>query len=122
MNLLLNAAQAIEGRGQVFIDTWSNETHGFVSIRDEGRGMRPEELEHVFDPGVTTKGVGVGVGLGLSISYSVILRHHGELRVESAPGRGSTFTVVLPRDLERRLAAGGNAPLDQPVASVRRPR
>lgn len=121
MNLLLNAAQAIEGSGDVYVDTWSDDAHAFVTIRDTGRGMPQDVIAQVFDPGMTTKGVGVGVGLGLSISYGVILRHHGELRVESTPGAGSKFTVVLPLDLEQRLSDGDDVPLSQPVASVRRP-
>mgnify|MGYP002063883870 CR=1 FL=1 len=74
-----------------------------VAISDTGAGMRPETVARIFDPGFTTKGVGVGTGLGLSICYRIMQDHHGEIRVQSAPGEGSTFTVVLPLDLDKIL-------------------
>jgi signal transduction histidine kinase len=96
MNLFINAAQAIEKDGVVRIKTFSHGTHAYVKITDTGKGIPPENLSKIFDPGFTTKGVGVGTGLGLSISYNIIRKHKGEIRVESQVGKGTEFTLKLP--------------------------
>ena len=101
LNLLTNAVQAIEHDGQVTIETRYDPDRNevTVAVRDDGRGIAPERLEHIFEPGYTTKkGVGVGLGLGLSIAYRVAREHGGRIAVQSEPGAGSTFTVTLPRD------------------------
>ena len=103
LNLLVNARQAIEGPGEIFIKTEVVDGNAHVAIRDSGKGIPPENIERVFDPGFTTKGVKVGTGLGLSICYRIIKEHRGEIRVDSEPGKGATFTVVLPMDLDRQL-------------------
>jgi signal transduction histidine kinase len=66
-------------------------------------GISPEDLKNIFDPGFTTKGVGVGTGLGLSICYQIVQEHKGEIRVESEKGKGTTFTVILPMNLDKIL-------------------
>jgi len=97
MNLLVNAAQAIgDVRGEVRIETRGDGQTVSASISDTGNGIAPEHLSKVFDPFFTTKPVGDGTGLGLSISHGIVLRHRGTLSVESALGRGATFTVSLP--------------------------
>jgi two-component system NtrC family sensor kinase len=96
MNLLVNAAQAIDGKGTVAVRTFVDGEYACVQIADTGRGIAPEHLERIFDPGFTTKGVGVGTGLGLSISYNIVQQHDGEILVDSAPGKGTTFTIRLP--------------------------
>lgn len=96
LNLLYNACQAIEGEGTLSIGTRVVGEEIHVEIRDSGVGISKENLEKVFDPGFTTKGVGVGTGLGLSICYQIIQDHKGRIDVVSEPGRGSAFTVVLP--------------------------
>ena len=96
MNLLVNAAQAIDGKGTITIRTFAEGERACVQIADTGKGIAPEHIERVFDPGFTTKGVGVGTGLGLSISYNIVQQHDGEIRVDSGPGKGTTFTVWLP--------------------------
>ena len=96
MNLFVNAAQAIEEDGVIRIKTFSDGTCAYVKITDTGKGIPPENLSKIFDPGFTTKGVRVGTGLGLSISYNIIQKHKGEIRVESQVGRGTEFTLKLP--------------------------
>ena len=81
MNLFVNAAQAIEKEGVIRIKTFSDGSHAYVKISDTGKGIPPENLPRIFDPGFTTKGVGVGTGLGLSISYNIIQKHKGEIKV-----------------------------------------
>ena len=98
MNLLANAAQAIgEAEGNVLIKTRCEGRTVLVSISDTGPGMWPEQLKKIFDPFFTTKPVGEGTGLGLSISHGIIERHGGRIKVESAPGQGTTFTIFFAR-------------------------
>jgi signal transduction histidine kinase len=96
MNMLVNAAQAIEGQGTVLVESWSEKGFVCVRISDDGRGIAADDLGRIFDPGFTTKGVGVGTGLGLSISYRIIAEHGGEIVAGAASGGGATFTVRLP--------------------------
>jgi PAS domain S-box-containing protein len=96
MNLLLNAAQAIEPRGDIHITTRKEGSEAVVWIRDTGRGMSPETLERLFTPFFTTKPAGEGTGLGLSICYAIISRHKGRIQVDSELGKGTTFVVRLP--------------------------
>ncbi len=96
MNLLVNAAQAIEGNGTVWIRTHAEGSDALVEIEDDGAGIRPEDLPRVFDPGFTTKGRRIGTGLGLSIVHQIITEHGGTIRVESRWGEGTTFAIRLP--------------------------
>lgn len=96
MNILSNAAQAIDGNGEIEITTKKVKETVEVIIKDTGKGMSKATLEKIFDPFFTTKGTGQGTGLGMSISYGVIQKHGGEILVESDLGKGSQFTVVLP--------------------------
>ncbi len=100
LNLLNNARQAIRGKGEIGIRTAVRDDRVQISVSDNGAGIAPENLRKIFDPGFTTKGVGVGTGLGLSICYQILRDHRGEILVESELGKGSTFTVVLPMDLD----------------------
>jgi len=97
MNLLVNASHAIETQGTVTIRT---RPHGgdsvCVEIADTGKGIAPEHLNRIFEPFFTTKPVGKGTGLGLSLSYNIVQRHHGRIEVDSQPGQGTTFRVILP--------------------------
>ncbi len=96
MNLLVNAAQAIEKQGKIRIRTWNENGSILVSIADTGSGIPPEVRNRIFDPFFTTKDVGKGTGLGLSISYDIVKNHDGEINLDSEVGKGSTFTVRLP--------------------------
>lgn len=96
MNLLLNAAQAIEGYGQIDVCTWSDETSIFISIADTGSGIPADHLQRIFEPFFTTKEVGKGTGLGLSITYDIVKRHGGDISAESELGKGTKFTIKLP--------------------------
>ncbi len=97
MNVLSNAAQAIESEGEIHISTAKlSGDRVEVSIRDTGKGMNKATLEKIFDPFFTTKGLGSGTGLGLSISYGVIQKHGGDIQVTSEPGKGTEFKIILP--------------------------
>ena len=96
LNLLVNAAQAIETRGKITIRTGQKGDRVWVEVSDTGKGIPPENIPHLFEPFFTTKPVGQGTGLGLSVSYSIVERHHGEIEVHSEVGKGSTFRVWLP--------------------------
>ena len=96
MNLLVNAIQAIEGEGTIRIETSADSEYVYVKISDTGKGILPENIDQIFDPGFTTRGSGVGTGLGLSTSYNIVQKHEGEIEVESEVGKGSTFTVRIP--------------------------
>lgn len=97
MNLLINAAQAMENGGVLRIETGKNKknTNVLVKISDTGCGISEENLAKIFDPFFSTKGH-QGTGLGLSVSYGIIENHGGTIEVESRPGQGSTFTITLP--------------------------
>ncbi|HBY95272.1 MAG: PAS domain S-box protein [Ardenticatenaceae bacterium] len=97
-NLILNACNAMPQGGTLRVETQVTKG-GLVEIRfcDTGRGIAPEHLPKIFDPFFTTMPVGKGTGLGLSISYSIIQQHQGTIEVESEVGKGTTFTVRLPR-------------------------
>lgn len=96
MNILLNAIQAIEGKGKIWISTKTLNGSVEVTIKDSGKGIPEDIKSKVFDPFFTTKPVGKGTGLGLSISYNIIKNHNGEIAVESEPGKGTAFHIKLP--------------------------
>ena len=96
LNLLTNAADAITDRGDIVLHTREEQGNVIVSISDTGMGIPADVLPKVRDPFFTTKEVGQGTGLGLSIVDRIVTAHKGALKVESAPGRGTTITVVLP--------------------------
>jgi two-component system, NtrC family, sensor kinase len=96
MNILVNAAQAIESRGSILVKTWSDNGKIYVLISDTGCGMPKEVLKKIFEPFYTTKDVGKGTGLGLSIAYDIVKKHNGEIRAESEVGKGTAFTIIIP--------------------------
>ncbi len=97
LNMVTNAAQAIEGNGQIILKTDADNEMVRISIRDSGRGMPSEVMERIFDPFFTTKPIGQGTGLGLSISYQIVQQHQGHIHVTSVVGEGSRFVISLPR-------------------------
>jgi len=109
MNILRNAIQAIENKGTIKIKTSTEKNSVCVQISDTGKGIPPEDINKIFDPGFTTKGVGVGTGLALAICYQIIQKHKGEIRVESQLAEGSTFTIILPADLDKLIGAGSES-------------
>ncbi|MBX9768496.1 MAG: GHKL domain-containing protein, partial [Bdellovibrionales bacterium] len=96
MNILANAAQAIEGSGTIRVSTTRADKMAIISIQDTGKGITPQHLSQIFDPFFTTKPVGEGTGLGLSISFGIIKKHDGEIQVKSDIGKGTTFEIHLP--------------------------
>jgi signal transduction histidine kinase len=101
MNLLVNAAQAIDDdEGTVHIQSRSNGNHVTISISDTGKEISEENVKKIFDPFFTTKPIGEGTGLGLSITPGIIVQHHGTINIESAAGKGTTFVITLPLDIE----------------------
>jgi two-component system, NtrC family, sensor kinase len=95
-NLLLNAAQASQANGRIFLRTSVDADAVIVEVEDHGCGIEATHLPRIFEPFFTTKPVGRGTGLGLAISYGIVRDHGGTIDVESAINRGSTFRVRLP--------------------------
>jgi two-component system NtrC family sensor kinase len=97
LNIILNSIQATEKGGVISIRT--EKAHGGyirVAIGDTGTGIKPGDLEHIFDPFYTTKPVGEGTGLGLSLTYGIIKTHGGYIEVKSELGKGTVFFIHLP--------------------------
>jgi len=122
LNLLINAEQAlvsVETPRTIVVRTAASEEDVRLEVADSGPGIAPEIRAKIFDPFFTTKPEGVGTGLGLSICYGIAREHGGRISVDSAPGRGATFVVALPRDPRREGRAVPAAPA--PTASATGP-
>jgi PAS domain S-box-containing protein len=98
LNLILNAGHAVGDSGLIRLQTEREGDAVAISVEDDGCGIAPEVLDRIFDPFFTTKPVGDGTGLGLGIAYQIVRSHGGEIRVDSRPGVGACFRVVLPLD------------------------
>jgi signal transduction histidine kinase len=98
MNIIVNAAEAIQGSGTLTITTSPapDRKSVLVDFTDTGEGIPEENLTRIFDPFFTTKDVGKGTGLGLATSYGIVEEHGGKIRVKSKVGEGTTFTIELP--------------------------
>lgn len=96
MNLLLNSYDAVGPGGEITITaSWNEAADVFLTVQDNGIGIRAQDLESVFDPFFTTKEIGTGTGLGLSVCQSIIDGHGGKIQVESKEGEGAKFTIIL---------------------------
>jgi two-component system NtrC family sensor kinase len=98
INIIMNAAEAMEGKGTLTIATRQSADANYVEMEfaDTGCGIKPENMSKLFEPFFTTKEVGHGTGLGLAISYGIIEKHRGRLDVKSESGKGAIFTVCMP--------------------------
>ncbi len=107
MNLLVNAAHAIEDFGEIIIRTQCDAAHVIVEVEDNGKGIAEENLHRIFEPFFTTKAVGKGTGLGLSLSFNIIQKHNGSITAARAStGKGTCFRISLP--LKQPEAVTGN--------------
>jgi len=118
VNLAVNARDAMPKGGTLALETSvqrAAEAGGRLAleVRDSGVGIPPQHLERIFEPFFTTKPEGRGTGLGLATVYGIVKAHGGEVRVESRPGQGSSFTVLLP------LAVGADASAPRPAERLR---
>ncbi len=109
LNILRNASQAIDGPGRIKIRTFAEGNEIRVVIQDTGRGIPKERIENVFEPNFTTKGDRTATALGLSICDNIMRQYEGRIEVESELGKGSVFTVALPRDLLKTEALSDRA-------------
>jgi signal transduction histidine kinase len=107
MNLLINACQSIQGRGEVIISSDADTDDVTIRIRDTGSGIGPDVLPRIFEPYFSTKSAADGTGLGLPITKRIVEKHGGRLEVASVLGEGTTFTIVLPIEGAFDLADDG---------------
>jgi PAS domain S-box-containing protein len=105
MNLLVNAAQAIPERGDIWVKTWADTQNVYVDVRDTGTGIPEEHLSKIFAPFFTTKPDGQGTGLGLSVVCGIMSRHGGTVRVKSRVGEGTTVHLSVPVERSASVAA-----------------
>lgn len=109
-NILVNALDALKNPiRRIEIRTHADERWVFIEISDTGTGIPEDHLSKIFEPFFTTKEVGKGTGLGLTVSYGIIKNFGGEIRVNSRPGQGTTFTILLPVSREQEVEHGSNS-------------
>jgi signal transduction histidine kinase len=113
MNIIVNAAEAMHGSGELTITTYPSPDRGaiFIEFTDTGEGIPEENLTRIFEPFFTTKAVGKGTGLGLATSYGIVEDHEGRIGVKSKVGQGTTFTIELPVRPETQRPVEGQIPL-----------
>jgi len=105
-NILINGAEAVTDDGHIRIKTEPDGENVMVRFIDNGIGIKKEDLDKIFEPGFTTRGVGVGTGLGLTIAYQVIQDHQGEIEVESKLGKGTEVKLRIPIMTRKHENAG----------------
>lgn len=96
LNLVMNAGQAVESSGSITVSSGLRNGKIILSVEDDGPGIPKDIQDKIFDPFFSTKDPGQGTGLGLSVSYGIVREHDGEIRVQSVPGNGARFSVILP--------------------------
>lgn len=96
MSLLRNASEAIDGTGTIRIKTQRKGEHVRIQLSDSGRGIPPEKLKRIFNFNFSKTASRVKMGSGLATAYNIVQRHNGEIKAESKPGEGSSFTIILP--------------------------
>jgi two-component system, NtrC family, sensor kinase len=101
VNIIVNAAQAIESKGALKIVTRTGNDKVIIEFIDNGPGLDEETSAKLFDPFYTTKEVGSGTGLGLSVSHGIVANHHGSLTAKNNEGKGACFTVSLPFEMRK---------------------
>jgi two-component system sensor histidine kinase HydH len=102
VNLALNAIQAMEPGGTLEVSLESSDAGVRFTISDTGKGIPAEELKQIYRPFYTTKHQ--GTGLGLAITRAIVERHNGHIEMESEPGEGTSFTLVIPAESQEALA------------------
>ncbi|HEY3928228.1 MAG TPA: ATP-binding protein [Candidatus Koribacter sp.] len=124
VNLAVNARDAMPNGGTLLIGTSHRQVAGranvSIFVHDTGLGIKAEVLPHIFDPFFTTKPRGKGTGLGLSTVYGIVKQSHGQILVNSEPGRGTTFEVIFPAAEEHELAARSAGSVPQSLTEMRR--
>ncbi|MDE2027876.1 MAG: ATP-binding protein, partial [Candidatus Omnitrophica bacterium] len=95
-NIIRNAIDAIDGKGAIEIATSMQGAMLKIQVSDSGRGIPQQNIDKIFEPFFTTKGMEEGCGLGLTIVSEVVRLYDGKIQIESAPSKGTTFTVLLP--------------------------
>lgn len=118
VNIIKNALEAMPDGGELAIVPTNRNGKIFLSITDSGMGIQEDNLQRIFQPFFTTKGL-KSSGLGLSSSYGIIKKHHGEMTVRSIPGRGTTFTIILPRAEALYKTESRPQPATQDISSDR---
>jgi two-component system, NtrC family, sensor kinase len=96
LNILLNAAEALSGHGQIIITSGREKDDVFLRIKDDGPGMLEATKQRIFDPFFSTKPVGQGTGLGMAVAYGIIQEHKGTITIDTQLGHGSSITIYLP--------------------------
>jgi signal transduction histidine kinase len=96
LNLIVNAAQAIENHGAITIETFVEDDLVHIVVEDNGKGIPSDVVPRIFDPFFTTKEIGKGTGLGLSIAYKIVEQHGGNIKVKSEVNKGTQFIVSIP--------------------------
>ena len=111
MNILVNAAQAIQEQGEISISTKASEDNErvIISISDTGAGIKEENIKKIFDPFFTTKKIGQGTGLGMNVVYKIVQKHNGTINVESTLGKGTTFIIEIPVEFNKPDSGETNA-------------
>ena len=97
LNLFINAIQAMPGGGTIMVNaSRTSDQYIKITVQDTGVGIKPDDLEHIFEPFYTTKAVGRGTGLGLAVTYALVKKHGGYVEVQSQVNKGTTFSIYLP--------------------------